>query len=235
MKTLFLAAVAACAITTAASATITVDGALGSDYGAATASVSYDPTAPSSNFGAPTNSSAYIDYSIYLKASDGQVFGLIKPGSNGTSAGNFANLYFDTDPAAANGSDIGFELSVANQNFFIAGVGSPGAVNDISVAYGVDGLEFSIPNHYFISPVSGFSYAGFSLSSVGSPVTLRLSQSLGFSVAGGATYGPDRLGSVTLAPAAAGAVPEPASWAMMVGGFGLLGGAMRRRRAVAHA
>jgi hypothetical protein len=27
----------------------------------------------------------------------------------------------------------------------------------------------------------------------------------------------------------AGAVPEPASWAMMVGGFGLLGGALRRR------
>jgi opacity protein-like surface antigen len=26
-------------------------------------------------------------------------------------------------------------------------------------------------------------------------------------------------------------VPEPASWAMMVGGFGLLGGAMRRRKA----
>jgi hypothetical protein len=26
-------------------------------------------------------------------------------------------------------------------------------------------------------------------------------------------------------------VPEPASWAMMVGGFGLLGAAIRRRRA----
>jgi hypothetical protein len=30
-------------------------------------------------------------------------------------------------------------------------------------------------------------------------------------------------------PDASGAVPEPASWAMMVGGFGLVGGAMRRR------
>jgi len=29
---------------------------------------------------------------------------------------------------------------------------------------------------------------------------------------------------------AAGAVPEPASWAMMIGGFGLIGAAMRRRR-----
>jgi hypothetical protein len=34
----------------------------------------------------------------------------------------------------------------------------------------------------------------------------------------------------------AGAVPEPASWAMLVAGFGLVGGAMRRRAAVtAHA
>lgn len=30
-----------------------------------------------------------------------------------------------------------------------------------------------------------------------------------------------------------GAVPEPASWAMMVGGFGLVGGAMRSRRKTA--
>lgn len=29
----------------------------------------------------------------------------------------------------------------------------------------------------------------------------------------------------------AGAVPEPATWAMMIGGFGLIGGAMRRRSA----
>lgn len=32
---------------------------------------------------------------------------------------------------------------------------------------------------------------------------------------------------------AAGVVPEPASWAMMIGGFGILGAALRRRRSVA--
>jgi hypothetical protein len=31
-----------------------------------------------------------------------------------------------------------------------------------------------------------------------------------------------------------GSVPEPASWAMMLGGFGLVGGAMRRRKAAVH-
>jgi hypothetical protein len=29
------------------------------------------------------------------------------------------------------------------------------------------------------------------------------------------------------------AVPEPATWAMMIGGFGLVGGALRRRRSLA--
>jgi hypothetical protein len=38
---------------------------------------------------------------------------------------------------------------------------------------------------------------------------------------------------VFLQPPATGAVPEPASWAMMISGFGLTGGAMRRRRRLA--
>ena len=37
------------------------------------------------------------------------------------------------------------------------------------------------------------------------------------------------------AVAATGGVPEPATWALMLGGFGLVGGAMRRRRGVAGA
>ena len=32
-----------------------------------------------------------------------------------------------------------------------------------------------------------------------------------------------------------GAVPEPATWALMIGGFGLAGAALRRRRATATA
>jgi hypothetical protein len=40
----------------------------------------------------------------------------------------------------------------------------------------------------------------------------------------------DALGGSWLSTELNGGVPEPASWAMMVGGFGLVGGAMRRRR-----
>ncbi len=41
--------------------------------------------------------------------------------------------------------------------------------------------------------------------------------------------------TMTLTTAAPAAVPEPASWALMLGGFGLVGGALRRRRALAIA
>ncbi|MFW2830132.1 PEPxxWA-CTERM sorting domain-containing protein [Sphingomonas sp. ID0503] len=39
----------------------------------------------------------------------------------------------------------------------------------------------------------------------------------------------DQIWLGTRPPQAPGAVPEPASWAMMIAGFGLIGGAMRRR------
>ena len=42
--------------------------------------------------------------------------------------------------------------------------------------------------------------------------------------------------AVSLTPAAASDVPEPASWLMMIGGFGLIGSTLRRRpRAVSEA
>lgn len=39
----------------------------------------------------------------------------------------------------------------------------------------------------------------------------------------------DKLATLTITSDAQAAVPEPASWAMMIGGFGMIGGALRRR------
>lgn len=44
------------------------------------------------------------------------------------------------------------------------------------------------------------------------------------------SWGVDNL-TISYTPDATGAVPEPASWAMMIGGLGLAGGMLRRRRA----
>lgn len=46
------------------------------------------------------------------------------------------------------------------------------------------------------------------------------------------SVGAGNLVGISLAPAAIGAVPEPGTWAMMLLGFGAIGTAMRRRRAV---
>lgn len=44
------------------------------------------------------------------------------------------------------------------------------------------------------------------------------------------TFSACAIGEVAFESAVIGAVPEPATWAMMISGFGMIGGAMRRRR-----
>jgi hypothetical protein len=206
---------------------ITIDGSLDAAYGATTATVAYNPAAPTSNFAAPTAASNAIGYTIHLTSDANYVYGFLQTFGPGASVGDFANLYFDLDPANGNGSDIGFE--VTNYRGFVAGGSgySPVALNFFASG-GI--VEFSIPNSYFLSAMTGLESqygVGFPFPSVGDQVTLRLSQSFGYSVAGGASYGPNRLGSVILG---GGAIPEPATWAMMLLGFGGVGALLRNRK-----
>ena len=209
-----------------------VDGTItAGEYGAGPTAVTvYTPGAPNGNFGNPSPATD-VGYSIYQTSTNGFYYGAVQVNSapNGI-VGTFANLYFDLDPANNNGSDLGFEIGLNGQNAFIPGVGSPHPISGLTVKSGNGGntLEFSIPISDFTTPIAGLSYApGQVFPSAGDQITLRLSQSFGYSVAGGAAYGPNRLGAVTLV--ATTAVPEPASFAVL--GLGLLGlGAIRRKR-----
>ena len=67
---------------------------------------------------------------------------------------------------------------------------------------------------------------GFSFTGTGAPTTLTLAAVT--SGNGGVFF--DKLSVQT---DGAGAVPEPATWALMIGGFGIMGAALRRRRALA--
>jgi hypothetical protein len=209
-----------------AKAVVVLDGDLDLDYGAAKSTVFYNPSAPMHNFGSPTNQSHSIGYSIYLLAQGGSVYGFMQASGDGSPVGSWANVYFDIDPANNNGSDLGFELSGGHTNAFIPGGSGPIAVSGIGFAANGLGLEFVIPNSFFTNSIPGLTYnPGQDFPNIGDKIVLRLSQSFGYSVAGGESYGADRLGAVTLS----GAVPEPSTWAMMLLGFAGVGFLAYRR------
>ncbi len=212
---------------TGAQATITIDGILDAAYGAPTSSVGYNAAASEGNFSTPTNESDAIAYNIYMKADSGNLYLYFQtiPGAGQASIGAFANLYFDLDPANANGSDLGFETT--NLRAFIPGISGYASTPLIQFSGDANNLEVLIPNSYFTGAIAGLSYyPGQEFISATDPdLVLRLSQTFGYSVAGGDSYGSDRLGRVTLATAA----PEPATVALF--GSSLLGmGWLTRKR-----
>jgi hypothetical protein len=90
---------------------------------------------------------------------------------------------------------------------------------------------------------SSFDPAGFVVNGVltqlttnGIPRPSTQSGTFSFSVNAGDTYGffvRSTDGALGRGVMTIGAVPEPASWAMLIAGFGLVGAAARRRRALA--
>ena len=209
-----------CATLAAHAAPIGVDGTIGAEWGAPTSAVGYDVNAATGTFGAPGNTSNNVAYSIYLRSDANYLYGAVKA-AGGTGGLDFANIYFNVDGLPSPGSDLGIE--VTNDRFFLPGV--PGYTNDSSnlatYATGTGVIEFAIDWSMLLDDPYGM---GFNTASPGGTVLMTLSQSFGYSVAGGASYGANRLGAVVV-PAE---VPEPASLALV--GVALAGLATVRRR-----
>ncbi|WP_375392804.1 PEPxxWA-CTERM sorting domain-containing protein [uncultured Sphingomonas sp.] len=110
-------------------------------------------------------------------------------------------------------------------NFYLAA--RPGFAPDaLTVSFGGTGLGVFAPIDATLNPA-------FQQFTSGSFVATASSGTLLFLGAPTTTGDNDTaLDLVTLVPAAAapGGVPEPATWAMMIGGFGLVGASMRRRK-----
>ena len=218
----------------AVAAPMGVDGTISpGEYTNPPAVITYDPTAPESNFSAPTPLSDAVGYDIYTKSSNGYVYVVLQaqPSLGGNIVGTFANLYFDLDPQNNNGSDLGFEINNnGTSNAFIPGVsGSVPVPEVVTAASNGTTLELAIPTTDFTGPITGLNYYdGQVFPNNGDQIVLRLSQSFGYSVNGGALYGPDRLGAVNIDDGTNN-VPEPASIILL--GAGLISiGAIRKLR-----
>ncbi len=208
----------------------TVDGYLGAEWGAPTASVSYDPNAAESNFGTPGTSDDVVSYDIYLRSDSNYVYGLLQatPAHGGTFDPNllFANVYFST--SLGGGSNLGFELG--NNNAFVPGGAGPFVGLD---AYGFafdansanEAMEFAIPWSYLLNDPQGVGFTKISASNTA--LQLRLSQAFSYSVAGGSTYGDNRLGLVNYDPSS---VPDSGSTCVLLGVALLVVGGLAARR-----
>jgi hypothetical protein len=178
--------------------------------GAGSVTVNYDPSAPLGNFGTPSNVNHAVGYDIFTTGDANYFYVGLKAASNGDLGVLFSNLYFDLDHPTNPGSDLGFELT--NDRAFIPGVpGYSGPISGVGVLFATASgtptspmmIEAAFPWSIFTSDPLGMGYP-----LAMTEVQLRLSQSLGFSVAGGATYGDDRLGTLAVPTAA---VPETSS------------------------
>ena len=83
---------------------------------------------------------------------------------------------------------------------------------------------FSAPNDFGHQVYTDYA---FSFTALGSATAISFSADSPFT-----GYGPVIDGVSVSLVSLPGGVPEPASWALMIGGFGLAGAALRRRRAV---
>lgn len=161
--------------------------------------------------------------------------------------GSYNPWYYNTPPTGGDGSNQFVALqgtSTLAQTFTMVGTvldvswlaaGRPGnGNNDGNQSYDVT-LGALTSAEFFTSNNQGFvsESAHFSGLTSGAQYTLTF---VGLDTNPNGTYSTDQTAFIDHVSAiGSGAVPEPAAWALMIGGFGLAGAALRRRRAVAAA
>ena len=164
--------------------------------------------------------------------------GLVSVASVGLGVAGGANSQLDTNTASAReslliSSDKAFSLSGlkltsadSNDTLQIYGVGNDGTLTSL----GFDG-----------NIRSGLAGAASFVNSAGDTTALTFLTETAFyksflfttRVGGDVVYGGGRGQGYLIQSLTADAVPEPATWAMLITGFGLVGAAARRRRAIA--
>ena len=231
------------ALPVAGQSPVGLDGLIGPEWSGITpVQVAYDPSAPLSQFDNPGPANHHVGYEIFTRRDNDYIYVALRT-TGPTDSLNlvFANLSFNLlygpGPMGSSSSGIGFE--VLNDNAFNTdGVPPPPvivhdtAANYIQSAFfkgtpaQADIIEGAFNWSLFLN--NSLNVSNYTVPPLGSVkgVLLWRSQSFGYSAVGGPTFGPERLGFLTL-PASITA-PEPASLSLVaLAGIGSL---MLRRR-----
>jgi hypothetical protein len=153
--------------------------------------------------------------------SDSQDVFIDLKGASDITALDFANLYFST---TLSGSDVGFEIG--NHDTFVPGVPGSFSTAGDGITYTTTSTEWDITIPWSVFTSNPQNLSGYTdISAANDVLRLNLSQTFGYSVAGGqADYGSTELGEVTYA-----AAPDSASTIAMLGATVAGLAALRRR------
>jgi PEP-CTERM motif len=214
------------------------DGIIGSEWNGITpVQVTYDPAAPLGNFGAPGPTNHITGYEIFTRRDSSFVYVALRTtGPTDAQSLIFSNLGFalryGAGPFGTSESTIGFE--VTNDRASKGVVSFPDNASDL-IRQGVvtgtaaDPDVIEVAFHWSIFLQNALGVTGYGLPPGETVAGLRLfrSQSFGYSVAGGPTYGETGLGFLTLPPVLTSA-PEPSTLSLLA--FAGVGALVFRRR-----
>ena len=140
------------------------------------------------------------------------------------TGGNPDLVFINGDLGASSGNSAAFITDNGSSVFSIVFRSDVYAVGFDLLSYDTSRLTIGGAAHYSLTLANGSTPFFGLIDSTGF-------RALSIDAAGGPTFAIDGL---SYASTPAGAVPEPATWAMMIGGMGVVGGAMRRRRVSAE-
>lgn len=133
---------------------------------------------------------------------------------------------FDADSSGTSGDQTTWLITGASGTLDL----NPGTAD--TMRYTITGAPAIANSQYFVFDKSGLLSTEFSLDTTSQPIAISGDISNGFF----GSFGPEAFGTATVSITARatgpvdGAVPEPATWGLMLVGFGAAGVALRRRR-----